>query len=350
MSTKNNISEQDTENDTLHRSKPFTAITVLLGGAIVLVLGLILSITFGAANINVKTVWTGVFQFDPELTSHQIIQELRLPRALAAALVGAFLAVSGAIMQGMTRNPLASPSIMGVTAGSAFMIAIAFAFFPGTSYVGLMMWSFVGAGLGAGLVFMIGSLSKSGLTPVKLALAGAAVTALLQSISSAIAIHFHVAQDITFWYAGGVAGARWFSVQLMIPVAVVGMTLAIIISRSITVLSLGEDVAKGLGQRTRYVKIIGTVVVLLLTGAAVSVAGTVGFIGLVIPHITRFLVGVDYRWIIPCAAILGAVLLVLADLGARMVNPPYETPVGAITALIGVPFFLYLARREGRGL
>ncbi|MCR6106078.1 iron ABC transporter permease [Salipaludibacillus agaradhaerens] len=350
MSTKNNKSEQDTENNTPHRSKPFTAITVLLGGTIVLVLGLILSITFGAANINMKTVWTGVFQFDPELTSHQIIQELRLPRALAAALVGAFLAVSGAIMQGMTRNPLASPSIMGVTAGSAFMIAIAFAFFPGTSYVGLMMWSFVGAGLGAGLVFMIGSLSKSGLTPVKLALAGAAVTALLQSISSAIAIHFHVAQDITFWYAGGVAGARWFSVQLMIPVAIVGITLAIIISRSITVLSLGEDVAKGLGQRTRYVKIIGTVVVLLLTGAAVSVAGTVGFIGLVIPHITRFLVGVDYRWIIPCAAVLGAVLLVLADLGARMVNPPYETPVGAITALIGVPFFLYLARREGRGL
>ncbi|WP_078577379.1 FecCD family ABC transporter permease [Salipaludibacillus agaradhaerens] len=350
MSTKNNKSEQDTENNTPYRSKPFTAITVLLGGTIVLVLGLILSITFGAANINMKTVWTGVFQFDPELTSHQIIQELRLPRALAAALVGAFLAVSGAIMQGMTRNPLASPSIMGVTAGSAFMIAIAFAFFPGTSYVGLMMWSFVGAGLGAGLVFMIGSLSKSGLTPVKLALAGAAVTALLQSISSAIAIHFHVAQDITFWYAGGVAGARWFSVQLMIPVAIVGITLAIIISRSITVLSLGEDVAKGLGQRTRYVKIIGTVVVLLLTGAAVSVAGTVGFIGLVIPHITRFLVGVDYRWIIPCAAVLGAVLLVLADLGARMVNPPYETPVGAITALIGVPFFLYLARREGRGL
>ncbi|GAE28813.1 ABC-type Fe3+-siderophore transport system [Halalkalibacter hemicellulosilyticusJCM 9152] len=165
-----------------------------------------------------------------------------------------------------------------------------------------------------------------------------------------IAIHFHVAQDISFWYAGGVAGVRWFSVQLLIPVALVGITLAIILSRSITVLSLGEDVAKGLGQRTRLVKVLGTIVVLLLTGAAVSVAGTIGFIGLVIPHITRFLVGVDYRWIIPCSALLGALLLVLADLGARMVNPPFETPVGAITALIGVPFFFYLARREGRGM
>ncbi|WP_416151941.1 FecCD family ABC transporter permease [Salipaludibacillus sp. HK11] len=325
------------------------ATIILFGGLIALLLGGAASITFGAADINFKTVWTGVFQFDPDLTAHQIIQELRMPRVIAAALVGAFLAVSGAIMQGMTRNPLASPSIMGVTAGSAFMIAIAFAFFPATSYMGLMIWSFVGAGLGVGLVFTIGSLSRGGLTPVKLALAGVAVTALLQSISTTIAIHFNVAQDITFWYAGGVAGTRWTMIQLMIPVAVVGLILAMLLARSITLLSLGDDIAKGLGQRTAIVKIIGTIVVLLLTGAAVSVAGTIGFIGLVIPHITRFLVGVDYRWIIPCAAVLGALLLVLADLGARMINPPFETPVGAITAMIGVPFFLYLARREGRG-
>ncbi|MFA9455328.1 FecCD family ABC transporter permease [Halalkalibacter sp. AB-rgal2] len=351
METKDRKSELSPSEEVKNlKTRPVFAVSILIIGAIALVFGIAVSISFGAASIDLKTVWTGVFQFNPDLTEHQIIQELRLPRAIAAGLVGAFLAVSGAIMQGMTRNPLASPSIMGVTAGSAFMIAIAFAFFPGTSYLGLMIWSFIGAGLGAGLVFTIGSLSRSGLTPVKLALAGAAVTALLSSISSMIAIHFHVAQDISFWYAGGVAGVRWFSVQLLIPVAIVGITLAIILSRSITVLSLGEDVAKGLGQRTRLVKVLGTIVVLLLTGAAVSVAGTIGFIGLVIPHITRFLVGVDYRWIIPCSALLGALLLVLADLGARIVNPPFETPVGAITALIGVPFFLYLARRDGRGM
>lgn len=253
-------------------------------------------------------------------------------------------------MQGMTRNPLASPSIMGITAGSAFMIAIAFAFYPETSYVGLMIWSFVGAGMAAAIVFTIGSFAKGGLSPVKLALAGTAVGALLSSISSAIAIRFHVAQDISFWYAGGVAGTKWISIQMIIPVAVIGLSLAFMLARSITVLSLGDDVAKGLGQRTVIVKVLGTLVVLLLTGAAVSVAGTVGFIGLVIPHITRFLVGVDYRWIIPCSAILGALLLVLADIGARMINPPFETPVGAITAMIGVPFFLYLARSERRGL
>nr|WP_241964582.1 iron ABC transporter permease [Paraliobacillus zengyii] len=308
------------------------------------------SISLGAVDIDFNTVWEWLFYFNPELTAHQIIQEIRMPRALAAGLVGAFLAVSGAIMQGVTKNPLASPSIMGISAGSAFMIAIAFAFFPGTSYFGLMVWSFVGAGMAACIVFMVGAFSKGGLSPVKLALAGTAVTAFLGSISSGIAIYFNVAQDISFWYAGGVAGTQWISVQLMIPIAIIGLLLALILARSITVLNLGDDVAKGLGQRTAVVRVLSTIVVLLLTGAAVSVAGTVGFIGLIIPHLTRFLVGVDYRWIIPCSAILGALLLVLADIGARMINPPFETPIGTITAMIGVPFFLYFARREGRGL
>ncbi|MDW7650663.1 MAG: iron ABC transporter permease [Bacillota bacterium] len=331
-------------------SRPLVVTLILVAGLAALIVSLAASISLGPADITFRTVWQGVFQFNPDLTSHQIIRELRLPRAIAAALVGMFLAVSGSIMQGMTRNPLASPSIMGVTAGSAFMIAIAFAFFPGTSYLGLMAWSFAGAGLAVLLVYVIGSFAKGGLSPVKLALAGTAVSALLNSISSAIAIRFRVAQDISFWYAGGVAGTKWTGVQLLIPVAIIGLTTTLLIARSITVLSLGEDVAKGLGQRTVLIKTAGTVVVLLLTGAAVSVAGTVGFIGLVIPHITRSLVGVDYRRIIPCAAMLGALLLVLADIGARMVNPPFETPVGAITAMIGVPFFLYLARSERRGL
>jgi len=340
--------EKEQKNDI--RSRPLISSVVLFGGLIALLFSIASSISLGAADIELKTVWNAVFDYNADITAHQIIQELRLPRALAAAFIGGFLAVSGAIMQGMTRNPLASPSIMGVTDGSAFMIAIAFAFFPSISYVGLVGFSFVGAGLGATVVFLIGSFSKGGLSPVKLALAGTAVGALLSALSSGIAIHYEVAQDMSFWYAGGVAGTQWISIKLIVPVAIIGFILAFIIARSITVLSLGDSVAKGLGQRTGVVKVIGTVVVLLMTGAAVSVAGSVGFIGLVIPHITRFLMGVDYRWIIPGAAVLGSLLLVLADIGSRMVNPPYETPIGAITALIGVPFFLYLALREGRGL
>ncbi|MGY5345192.1 FecCD family ABC transporter permease [Paenibacillus glucanolyticus] len=330
--------------------RPKTAVAVIVSGLCLLVLAMASSIIYGAANIKLSTIWEAFVHFDSSSTAHQIIQRLRMPRAVAAALIGGSLAVSGAVMQGMTRNSLASPSIMGVTAGATFVMSIGLAFMESASNTTLMLLSFAGAGLGAGLVLLIGSLSKRGLTPVKLALAGSAVTALLSSISSAIAIHFNVAKDISFWYAGGVSGVQWVNVQLLIPVSIVGLLLALGLSRSITVMSLGEEVATGLGQKTGIVKFLGTLLVLLLTGAAVAVGGTIGFVGLVIPHIVRFIVGPDYRLIIPCSAVMGALLLVFADVAARMINPPFETPVGAITAIIGVPFFLYLARREGRGL
>lgn len=348
---RNNKKEQKTVRDDYGvTSRPIVATFILFGGLGILLLTIGISIIYGAANIDFRTIWASIFNFDETLTAHQIIIGLRIPRALAAALIGASLAISGAIMQGMTRNALASPSIMGVTAGAAFMMAIAFVVTPGANNLEIMMWAFAGAGLGVSIVFGIGSLSKSGLTPVKLALAGTAVTAILSSVSSAIAIHFDVARDISFWYAGGVSGVQWIHVQLLAPVALIGFMLALLLANSITVLNLGEDVARGLGQQPIVIKLAGTLSVLLLTGAAVSVAGTIGFVGLVIPHITRFLVGVDYRWIIPCSAILGALLLVIADTVSRMINPPFETPVGTVTALVGVPFFLYLARRDGRGI
>ena len=332
------------------RSRPGAAVLLFFLSAAALVLGVAWSVSVGAANIDFRTVWTAVFAYNPELTAHQIIQEVRLPRVVIGAMVGACFAVAGAIMQGMTRNPLASPSIMGLNAGAGFFLVLAFAFMPGMSYTGLILVSFFGAGFGAALVFGIGSLSRGGLTPVKLALAGAAVTALLSSLTTGLVIYYDLAQDVLFYTAGGVQGTRWEQVRLMLPWFAVGMLAAIAISRHITVLSLGDDIAVGLGQRTGLVKAAGTVIVLLLAGAAVAVAGGVGFIGLVIPHIARFLVGLDYRLIIPSSMLLGALLLVLADLGARMVNPPFETPVGLITALVGVPFFLYLARRDRRGM
>lgn len=325
-------------------------VIIILGGLVALLLGLGVSIAVGAADIKMKTVWEAVFNFNPAMTQHQIIQELRMPRALAGAMVGVCFAVSGAIMQGMTRNPMASPGLLGVNSGASFALAIALAFFPGISFQIIILFSFIGAGLGAGLVYGISSMVKGGLTPVRLALAGAAVSALLSSLSQGIAIHYQIAQDLAFWTAGGVAGVKWMQIRLISPWVIVGLIGSILIARSITLLSLGDEIAAGLGQRTRLVKLMGTLIVLVLAGAAVSAVGPVGFVGLVIPHIARFLVGVDYRWVIPCSAVLGGLLMVMADIGARMVNPPFETPVGAITALIGVPFFLYLARKERREL
>ncbi|WP_407637451.1 FecCD family ABC transporter permease [Calidifontibacillus oryziterrae] len=323
---------------------------VLFGGIALLVFAIWSSILFGAADIKFSTVWLAVFDYNSTLTTHQIIQEIRLPRVLGAAIIGACFAVAGSIMQGMTRNPLADPGLLGLNAGAAFMVAICFAFFPGLSYQYLILFSFVGAMLGTILVYGIGFMGKGGLTPMRLVLAGAAVSALLVALSQGIAIHFDLAQDLAFWYAGDVSGTTWSNLKILTPWVVVAMIGAFIIGPSLTLLNLGEEVAIGLGQRTGVIKLFGAVIVLILAGIAVSVVGAVSFVGLMIPHITRFLVGHDYRWIIPCSIVIGSLFMVVADLCARMINPPSETPIGALIALIGVPFFLYLARKGGREL
>ncbi|AIQ53736.1 FecCD family ABC transporter permease [Paenibacillus sp. FSL R7-0331] len=332
------------------RSRPWAATLILIGGLIALVFGIAVSVSFGAADIKLSVVWTAVFHFNPDLTDHQIIRELRMPRVLGAAMVGASFAVAGAIMQGMTRNPLADSGLMGINSGAGFALAVCFAFFPQLPFMYLIMYSFIGAGMGAGIVYGIGSLSRGGLTPARLVLAGAAFSALLSALSEGIALYFNIGQDLAFWYAGGVAGTKWFQLKIMFPWIGGAIIGAIILSRSISMLSLGEDIAKGLGQRTGLVKLAGALIVLILAGASVSVVGAVGFIGLIIPHLTRYLVGVDYKWIIPCSAVLGSLLAIFADLTARMIIPKHETPFGAIIALIGVPFFLYLARKERREL
>ncbi|HEX7063449.1 MAG TPA: iron ABC transporter permease [Bacillales bacterium] len=328
------------------KSRPSVALLVIIGGLFVLGFAVVLSVSVGAVDIEWRTVWTAIFQYDPSLSQHRIIMDLRLPRTLGSVMVGVGFAVAGAVMQGMTRNPLADSGLLGLNAGAAFVLAICFAFFPELSFIYLILYCFVGAGIGAGLVFGIGSMSRGGLTPVRLTLAGAAVSALLTALSEGIGLLFHLQQSLAFWYAGGVAGTTWSQLGLMAPWVIAGLIAAIILSRSVTLLSLGSEVATGLGQRTRLVQTLGMLVVLVLAGSAVSAVGSVAFVGLIIPHVARFLVGRDYRWIIPCSAVLGALLMVLADTAARTINPPYETPVGALIALIGVPFFLYLARKQ----
>lgn len=334
----------------IFNTRPGIATFILTIGILGLMLAMGISVSYGARDIKLETVWEAIFQFNSDLTEHQVIWELRLPRVLGAALIGACFAVSGAIMQGMTRNPLADSGLLGLNAGAAFMLAICFAFFPGLPFMYTIFYCFLGAAMSAVIVFGIGSLAKGGLTPIRLVLAGAALSALLTALSQGIALYFQIGQDLAFWYAGGVAGVKWAQLQMIFPWFFAALAGALVLSRSITMLSLGEDVAKGLGQRIGLVKFAAMFIVLILAGSAVSVAGAVSFVGLIVPHVTRYLVGVDYRWIIPCSAVLGSILVVLADLAARMINPPYETPIGALIALIGVPFFLYLARKEGRNL
>ncbi|MEC1159190.1 iron ABC transporter permease [Cytobacillus horneckiae] len=332
-------------NDKKFYSRPAIGTIVLALSFLLLAGSLVLAVSVGAANIAFYDVWKAVFSYNHSREADQIIMSLRLPREIGAAVVGAAFAVSGAIMQGMTKNPLADPGLLGLNAGASLGLAVAFSYVSNTNYFTIMIFSFIGAGIGAVLVFGISSMKRGGMTPLRITLAGAAVTALLSSLGEGIALLNKLSQSIAFWTAGGVSGTTWAQLKIVAPTVFIGILIAIIFSRSLTILSFGEDVAKGLGQRTLLTRIILMAVVLILAGAAVSLVGAIAFVGLFIPHIVRFLVGTDYRWIIPCSAVLGSVFMVLADTAARMINPPFETPMGAIVAVLGIPFFLYLARK-----
>lgn len=319
---------------------------VILLGSIALFLLIAVSIAMGVADISISTVWEAFFSFDAANTQHLIVVDLRLPRLLASALVGAAFGVAGAIMQGITKNPMADSGLLGINSGATFALSICMAFFPGLGYLKRMLLAFAGAAFGAGMVGGVSSMRRGGATPMRLILAGATVSALLTALSQGIALYFDVSQDLMFWSAGSVSSANWAQIKIIAPWVLGGIFAAILLSRSISILSLGEDVAKGLGLNTILVNLACLLIVLVLAGAAVSVVGAVGFVGLIVPHMSQFFVGMDYRWIIPTSAVLGALLVVAADLGARTINPPFETPLGVMIALAGVPLFLYLARKQ----
>ena len=320
----------------------------MAAGMILLALSMAASVVKGTVDIPVLTVWEAFTDFNRENSQHLIVADLRLPRAIASALVGAAFAVSGAIMQGVTRNPLADSGLMGLNAGAGFGLSICFAFFPGLKYMQILFVSFLGAALGASLVLGAASLRRGGADSGRLVLAGAAVSALLTALSQGIALSFNVAQSVMFWTTGGTAGSDWQQVRLLCFWIISAVLCSFFLARPISLMSLGEDAARGLGVNTAAVFTMCSVLVLILAGTAVSVVGSVGFVGLIVPHLARFLVGVDYRSILPVSAVFGALLVVLADLGARSLNPPFETPLGAVIALLGVPFFLYLARKQRR--
>lgn len=320
---------------------------ILWTAPIAIVLTMLLSVLYGAKQIDIGTIRDALFRFDEGNVNHQIIMHSRIPRVVGALLVGAFLAISGALMQGMTRNYLASPSIMGVSDGSAFAITLCMVFLPNSSSMDMILYSFAGSALSIVLVFGLASLLPGGLSPVRMAILGTIIGTFLSSVSAALSTYFQVSQNISFWYNARLHQLDPGLIKLAVPFAIVGIVMAISLSKSISVLSLGEDVAVGLGQKTVYIKLAATLCVVILTGISVAIAGKIGFVGLIVPHIARFLAGLDYRWIIPCSAVLGGVFLALCDVLSRFLNYPFEMPIGVVTAMLGVPFFLYLIRTRG---
>lgn len=310
----------------------------------ILIVSFMASLILGAADTSIHDIWLALTTSKPS-DAITIIREFRLPREVAAVLVGAALAVSGAIMQGLTRNPLAGPGLLGLTAGANAALAITAAFAQGVGTFWMMIACFIGAAAGMGLVFGVSSMKKGGFSPFRIVLAGAAISAFLTAISEGIGIYFHVAKYVSMWTSGGLLGVKWHHLQVILPFIVIGIILAMFLARHLTVLSLSQDIALGLGQKTTQIKIILFIIIVILAGAAVALVGNIAFFGLMIPHIVRSFTGSDYRLILPMSAMIGAIFMVWADTVARTLYAPYEIPIIAVISIIGLPFFLYIVRK-----
>ena len=307
---------------------------------------LLLSLSVGSRALDVATVWRVLFAPDGS-DAAVIVHDLRLPRTVLGLLAGMALGTAGALMQGHTRNPLADPGLLGVTNGAAFAVVIAIYVFSVTDIQGYVWFALAGAAVASAVVFAIGAAGGRGPSPLALVLAGTAVSALLASFTTALVIRDQQTLDVyRFWVVGSLAGRDEAIAVLIAPFIIVGLVIAFAHAPSLNVLSLGEDVARALGQHVGRTRVIGLTAVMLLTGAATAACGPIWFVGLIVPHVARHFTGPDHRWLVPYAALLGAILLLCSDVVGRVVARPGELQVGIVLALIGGPFFIALVRRR----
>jgi iron complex transport system permease protein len=323
----------------------------LLAAVVVLALLAGASLAIGARGLPLQTVWQALTAFDPANGDHAVIHA-RIPRTVLGLLAGGALGLAGAAMQGVARNPLADPGIMGVNAGAALAVVTGIYLFGVSSLSGYIWFAFLGAAAAAVVVYFIASLGRDGATPVKLALAGAALNAGLYSLMNVILVSSQDTLDrFRFWQVGGIAGRHWSVLLSGLPFLAAGAAIVLLTGRILNSLALGDDIARGLGQRVGLVRAITALGIVLLCGSATALAGPIAFVGLVVPHAVRFLTGPDYRWILPFSMVLAPVLLLGADILGRIVLLPGEVPAGIMTALVGAPVFVWLIRRgKGAGL
>nr|WP_246245108.1 iron ABC transporter permease [Pseudonocardia bannensis] len=304
------------------------------------------SVAFGAKAIPLGNVWDALVA--PTGSEDDIVvRSLRIPRTVLGILVGAALGLAGALIQGHTRNPLADPGLLGVNAGAAFLVVLGVYAFGVTTLFGYVWFAFAGALAASVAVFLLGSTGRGGATPVTLALAGAAVSALLQALtSSVIILDAETLDAYRFWNVGSLAGRDAEVAGQVVWFLVAGAVIGLAGAPALNALSLGEDVARSLGQSVRRTRVLGVVAITLLAGGATAACGPIMFVGLVVPHIVRAFTGPDYRWLLPASALTGSVLLLIADVAGRIVARPGEIQVGILLALVGAPFFIALVRRR----
>lgn len=318
----------------------------LLAALGVLAAAILASIAVGSRDIPLPVVVEALFAYD-DSDNHAIVQALRLPRTVLGLVVGAALGLSGALIQALTRNPLADPGILGVNAGAAFFIALAVGFLGMTGIHGYIWFAFFGAILATVIVYAIGSVGRTGATPVRLTLAGVAIAAILSGITSAIILLNPSAFDrMRHWSAGAISTPGYEAVMAIAPFVGLGLALALIAARPLNAVALGDDLAKALGANIVRTRSIVVVAVTLLAGSATAAAGPIGFVGLMVPHVARWIVGPDQRWIFAYTVTLAPILLLVSDIVGRVVMRPGELQVGIVTAFVGAPVLIMLARRK----
>ncbi|MET8678048.1 iron ABC transporter permease [Streptomyces sp. NPDC004647] len=313
---------------------------------VALLLAVLLSLAVGARQIAPSEVFDALL-YGGTSEAAEVVRSMRVPRTVVGLMVGAGLALAGTVMQGIARNPIADPGVLGISQGAAAGVVLAIAFAGVHTLSGYVWFAFLGAGVASVAVYAVASSGRGGASPVKLALAGAAINALLISVIQGILTTDAATLDeFRFWQVGSIAGRDAVVAGQIWPFLVVGAVLALSVARGLDALALGEDVAKGLGQNVATVRIVGGIGATVLTGVGVSAAGPIAFVGLAVPHIARAIVGTDHRWVLPMAALLGPVMLLVSDVIGRIVFPPGEVPAGVMTALIGVPFLIAMVRRK----
>lgn len=319
--------------------------TLLIGSLILLLLCGLASLAFGARIVSFDDVINALIHSEKS-TLNEIVVSERIPRTVFGIIAGAALGVSGALMQAITRNPIADPSILGVNTGASLFVVIGISFFNLGSSSGYIVFALVGATITSIFVYGIGSMGYGGATPIKLALAGAATSAALSSLVSAIILpRTEVMNAFRFWQVGSISGATWQGISAVLPFIVIGLIIAIIISPALDTLALGDDAAVGLGVRTGVVRLVGAIAGILLCGATTALAGPIAFIGLMVPHVMRLFCGPNLRLIIPMSAIGGAILLTTSDVIGRLIGSPSELEAGIITAFLGAPILIILAKK-----
>ncbi len=308
---------------------------------------LLASIAVGSRDIPLPTVIDALFAYD-DSNDHAIVRALRLPRTLLGLMIGVALGLSGAMIQALTRNPLADPGILGVNAGAAFFVVLAVGLFGLTSINAYIWFAFLGAIITTVFVYAVGSVGRSGATPARLTLAGVATAAVLGGISSGISLlNPAVFDHMRFWAAGSIATPGYDAIAAVLPFMALGLVLALAVARPLNAVALGDDLAAALGTSVMRTRVLVVIAVTLLAGSATAAAGPIGFVGLMIPHIARWIVGPDQRWVFVYTLVLSPILLLVSDMLGRVVMRPGELQVGIVTALVGAPVLILLARRRG---